>query len=290
MIDAFIRNGTAWTPTVAKFVRPFSRYADRFWEREQEILSNPKANLPPVVRSITEYTTTKLMEEYSPEDREAARIGFEKSLEFIRRFDAAGGMIKEGSDASRGMAAILMHEGLAMDVEAGVPPMRAIQAATINVARVYKKDQDYGSVEVGKVADLSIVGGNPLDDIWMTQNVRMVVKDGKLMDPAFTGQVNTIPELSSWSTLPEKIIVLPGGLVQGEGPTELTVYGEGIWPHHQVYINEQPLETRYVSKEELRATLPADLVAEVGMYKITVRSRGERNPQSMPAPLVVGYR
>ena len=30
--DAFVRNGTAWTPTVAKFVRPFSSYADRFWE------------------------------------------------------------------------------------------------------------------------------------------------------------------------------------------------------------------------------------------------------------------
>jgi len=290
VIDAFVRNGAAWTPTVAKFVRPFSRYADRFWEREQEILNNPDANLPAIVRVITEYTTTKLMEEYSPEDREAARIGFEKSLEFIRRFDEAGGIIKEGSDASRGMAAILMHEGLAMDVEAGVPPMRAIQAATINVARVFHKDDDYGSVEIGKVADLSIVGGNPLEDIWMTQNVKMVVKDGRLMDPAFTGQVNPIPELNSWSTIPERIVVLPEALIQGEGPTELTVYGDGIWPHHQIFINEQPLETRYISTEELRATLPAEMVADVGMYKVTVRSKGEPNPQSMPAPLVVGFR
>lgn len=51
-----------------------------------------------------------------------------------------------------------------------------------------------------------------------------------------------------------------------------------------------PLETRYISTEELRATLPAEMVAEVGMYKITVRSKGELNPSSMPAPLVVGYR
>jgi len=139
---------------------------------------------------------TKLMEEYSPEDREAARIGFEKSLEFIRRFDAAGGILKEGSDASRGMAAIMMHEGLAMDVEAGVPPMRAIQAATINVARVYHKDEDYGSVEIGKVADLSIVGGNPLEDItviggttaWfdadpeykLIPTIHLVMKDGRI--------------------------------------------------------------------------------------------------------------
>ena len=290
VIDAFVRNGTAWTPTIAKFVRPFSRYADRFWEREQEVLNNPDANLPAIVRVISEYTTTKLFEEYSPEDREAARIGFEKSLEFIRRYDAAGGIIKEGSDASRGMAGVLMHEGLAMDVEAGVPPMRAIQAATINVARVFHKDADYGSVEAGKVADLSIVEGNPLEDIWMTQNVKMVVKDGQLMDPAFTGQINPIPELNSWETMPERIVVLPEALTQGEGPTELTVYGDGIWPHHQIFINEQPLETRYISTEELRATLPAEMVADVGMYKVTVRSKGEPNPQSMPAALVVGFR
>jgi len=51
----------------------------------------------------------------------------------------------------------------------------AIQAATLNVARTFKKDKDYGSVEPGKVADLSIVEGDPLQDIWMTQNVKMVI-------------------------------------------------------------------------------------------------------------------
>ena len=76
---------------------------------------------------------------------------------------------------------------------------------------------------------------------------------------------------------------------QGEGTTELTVLGEGIWPHHQVYINGQPLETRYISTEELRALLPAEMVSDVGMYKVTVRSIGEPNPESSPAPLVVGF-
>ena len=62
-----------------------------------------------------------------------------------------------------------------VSVEAGVPPMKAIQAATLNVAKTFKKDKDYGSVEPGKVADLSIVEGDPLEDIWMTQNVKMVI-------------------------------------------------------------------------------------------------------------------
>ena len=168
--------------------------------------------------------------------------------------------------------------------------MAAIQAATINPARVFKKDADYGSVELGKIADLSIIEGDPLEDIWMTQNVKMVVKDGRLVDPALTNYVNPIPELSSWQTLPERIVVEPAALTQGDGPTTLTVLGEGFWPHHQVYVAGKPLETSFISREELRAVLPASAVAEVGMYKVTVRSIGEPNPESAPAPLVVGFR
>lgn len=143
--------------------------------------------LPAAVRIVTEYTTEKLFKRYKPEQLERTKIGYEKAQEFIRRFVAAGGILKEGSDSPRGMAALLMHEAMAMDVEAGVPPMKVIQAGTINVARTFHKDKDYGSVEVGKVADM-----------WMTQNVKMVVLDGKLVDPTFTHFVNPIPEFNSW--------------------------------------------------------------------------------------------
>ena len=153
------------------------------------------------MRVITEYTTEKLFKRYKPEQLERAKVGYQKANEFIRRFVAAGGILKEGSDSPRGMAALLLHEALVMDVEAGVPPMTAIQAATINVARTFQKDKDYGSVEPGKVADLSIIEGDPLKDIWMTQNVKLVVIDGKIVDHEFTGYVNPIPEFNSWQQL-----------------------------------------------------------------------------------------
>src|SRR5207249_8544466 len=110
------------------------------------------------------------------------KIGYEKANEFIRRFVQAGGILKEGSDPPRGMAALLMHQALVMDVEAGVPPMTAVQAATLNVARTFRKDKDYGSDESGKGADLSIVEGDPLPDNWMTQNIKMVVREGNVGD------------------------------------------------------------------------------------------------------------
>ena len=126
------------------------------------------------------------------------------------------------------MAGLLMHEALVMDVEAGVPPMMAIQAATINVAKTFHKDKDYGSVEPGKVADLSIIEGDPLKDIWMTQNVKMVVLNGKVVDPEFTGYVNPIPEFNSWQQLSAHIEVSPPSITQGTGPTTLKVQRQGL--------------------------------------------------------------
>jgi hypothetical protein len=44
-----------------------------------------------------------------------------------------------------------MHEGTAMDVEAGVPPMVAIEAATLNVAKTFHKDKDFSASSQGKL-------------------------------------------------------------------------------------------------------------------------------------------
>ena len=57
------------------------------------------------MRVITEFTTEKLFKRYKPEQLERAKIGYQKANEFIRRFVAAGGILKEGSDPPRGMAA-----------------------------------------------------------------------------------------------------------------------------------------------------------------------------------------
>jgi imidazolonepropionase-like amidohydrolase len=63
-------------------------------------------------------------------------------------------------------------------VEAGMPAMEAIQAATIVAARFLKIDDRLGSVETGKTADLIAVPGDPLADITLLQRVSFVMKDG----------------------------------------------------------------------------------------------------------------
>jgi hypothetical protein len=207
IIGAMVEHGVAWTPTVAKWLWPLSSNAERFWARAQEILADPAATKYfPAAFPYTVAQTRNRFERYNPEQLDLAKLAHENSLEFIRRFAAAGGILKEGSDPPQGMAGLQMHIGMAMDVEAGVPPMTAIQAATLNAAKTFKKDKDFGSVEAGKVADLAIVEGDPLKDIWATQNVKIVVMNGKVVDIGFHADWrNPIPAALPGHSVPKEI-------------------------------------------------------------------------------------
>src|SRR5262249_3886314 len=63
-------------------------------------------------------------------------------------------------------------------VEAGMPPMYTIQAATMRAAELLGHDKDFGSVTAGKFADIVAVSGNPLDDISLMTKVSFVMKEG----------------------------------------------------------------------------------------------------------------
>ena len=65
-------------------------------------------------------------------------------------------------------------------VEAGMPPMFAIQAATTHAAQLLRHDKEIGSVAAGKYADVVAVAGNPLDDVSILQKVAFVMKAGKV--------------------------------------------------------------------------------------------------------------
>jgi imidazolonepropionase-like amidohydrolase len=63
-------------------------------------------------------------------------------------------------------------------VEAGMPPMKAIQAATIEAATLLGHEKDFGTLEKGKFADLVAVPGDPLADISLMTKVSFVMKAG----------------------------------------------------------------------------------------------------------------
>jgi imidazolonepropionase-like amidohydrolase len=67
-------------------------------------------------------------------------------------------------------------------VEAGMTPMKAIQAATLDAARLLDAEAELGSIEAGKLADLVAVKRDPLADVAALQDVAVVVKGGVVVE------------------------------------------------------------------------------------------------------------
>jgi len=89
----------------------------------------------------------------------------------------AGALFAIGTDVPLNPPGVQNHASL-MALALSMSNHQALQAFTINAAKMSFKDKDLGSVETGKLADLVIVDGNPLDDLKYAAAVRYVVKNG----------------------------------------------------------------------------------------------------------------
>lgn len=93
----------------------------------------------------------------------------------------AGVMLVTGSDAGNFLVLhgpTVQHE-IELWIAAGIPPEVALQAATLNAAKLLRIDQRTGSIERGKEASLLIVDGNPLQDVRALSAVSTVLFKGE---------------------------------------------------------------------------------------------------------------
>ena len=99
----------------------------------------------------------------------------------LKKIHDMGGNIVVGSDV-RGRPYILpgisMHEEMEILALGGFSPEQIIQCATLNAARMLQIEDNHGSVEKGKYADLVLLSQNPLDDISNTLSIELVLKEG----------------------------------------------------------------------------------------------------------------
>jgi len=109
---------------------------------------------------------------------------YEKDV-WIRELHHAGVMLIAGTDSGFGQGLVpgfSLHGELRAMVDAGLTPYEAIATSTVNASKVVEQMigvNDFGTIEVGKRADLILVGGDPLEDVTVIQDIRGVMAAGR---------------------------------------------------------------------------------------------------------------
>ena len=116
------------------------------------------------------------------ESAASGRSSFQKNLDLVGALQRAGVGILAGTDTGNPYCfpGFSLHDELGWLVQAGLTPMEAIQAATRNAARFMDREQELGTIQPGKLADLVLLDANPLDDIANTRKIAAVVYGGRL--------------------------------------------------------------------------------------------------------------
>jgi imidazolonepropionase-like amidohydrolase len=102
---------------------------------------------------------------------------------FVARLQRAGGQVGAGSDTSNPyvIPGASLHRELKLLVEAGLSPREALAAATRTAAAVLGQARTLGTLEVGKTADLVLLGADPVASIAAIRQVEIVIRDGRVV-------------------------------------------------------------------------------------------------------------
>jgi imidazolonepropionase-like amidohydrolase len=130
--------------------------------------------------------TNPFASKWSADSWETTAARYARELQLVPLLARAGVPILAGTDTPNPWAfpGFGIHDELALLVEAGLTPLQALQAATINPARFLGRETDMGTVAVGKLADLVLLNANPLTEITNTRRIRAVVADGRVYSRA----------------------------------------------------------------------------------------------------------
>ena len=179
MIDLFIEHNVYFDANLQMFGGARLRNnpaLDMVWVDEA-------AYFTPYARTLLEQRAAGRSEvdsEESPSTRQRMK-------ELRALYDAGGGhLIVVGTDEpvyGLLLPGFAYHRELQAMVYAGLPPAVVLKAATVNGARALGLSDRLGSIQTGKLADLFVANGNPLEDITAARKIRLVMKGGEVYDP-----------------------------------------------------------------------------------------------------------
>jgi imidazolonepropionase-like amidohydrolase len=157
-----------------------SIFEDQYLNRAGQI---PRGFQPIAGRLPTQVRRSLLSTGLTPPEGmdQTYRKSFAKMMELAGLLYRSGISIEDGTDSMAGFA---LHRELELDVQAGMPANKVLQNATLNAARIMKLDGDLGSIAAGKLADVTLVNGDPVANISDIRKTALVMKDGVLYRPA----------------------------------------------------------------------------------------------------------
>jgi len=153
-----------------------------FYEFISASTARPLASFEPGVARVAPELAKQFTDVGSQPPPPFAEEAFAMDLAIVAALHRAGVPIVAGTDQT--VPGHSLHREIELYTQAGFTHLEAIQAATIVPARVMGLDKELETVEVGKRADLILLGANPLDDIRNIRKVEFVVTDGRMYNCA----------------------------------------------------------------------------------------------------------
>ncbi|NYH77356.1 Tol biopolymer transport system component [Actinopolyspora biskrensis] len=172
-IQLFVNSGMSITPTLFTSTALYAFDRSLIEDRRTKVLFPP-----------WEYDRLRAeAEKASGPEGEAKRRELANKVDMLLRIHRGGGYVIAGTDAPLDNVAISLHMNMRAMVRYGFTPREALIITTRNPARWLGLEGELGEVRPGAYADLSLVSGDPLDDITAAAAVRRVVRGGEVHTP-----------------------------------------------------------------------------------------------------------
>jgi imidazolonepropionase-like amidohydrolase len=121
--------------------------------------------------------------QYTPEDLIWSTRLLALNSKMVLMMQNAGVGLLAGTDMPPDAANGTIHDELAALVQAGLTPIQALRAATANPAEFLGQSSQIGTIQQGKIANLVLLGANPLEDIRNTRKISAVILKGQVVKP-----------------------------------------------------------------------------------------------------------
>jgi len=305
LIDVLVRNNVMLVPT---FVINFPGYP-KDWERfaadGRQLFTDPDL-LTYYPASAIESVFNRYVRIDQGALRERRMKGYQNALRFHKMFmDAGGRMAISGNTNSTKAPGLDLHHEIQVMKDAGLTPMQIIQGTTKWPAEMIGKQNLLGTIEAGKLADLLILGKDPLQDVSNMRAIETVIQDGRIVERGYHASysdafvnlgepsVDALPwvvamkrvnpaggELADPGYSPQPAIetITPLIVTQTTGTVSVTLRGINFVRRSAVFFKGRPVSSRVISPTEIQVTLDAEAVKAVGKFDMVVRNPDPIDP------------